>query len=363
MKIAIDISQIVYETGVSHYVRNLVTNLLKIDKDNSYILFAGSLRRKVDIEKFASTLSGNFELKVFPLPPTLLSFLWNNLHVFPIEKLIGPVDIFHTSDWAEAPSSAFKVTTVHDLAPILYPNLFPRDAIRNIVETHKLRLSWVKKESKRVIVPSEATKNDLVQLGFNADVIRVTPEAVSTNFKKAIEEEIVAVKRKYQISGDYVLSVGMNPRKNTQRIIDAFEKSRYGKDLKLVFIGTPKYITVQEGRNVRIVGHVENSELSVLYSGAKALIYPSLYEGFGLPILEAFACECPVVTSNVSSLKEVAGKAAALVDPYDVNSIVEGIEKVLRGPKGFIEKGVARVKEFSWEETARKTLGVYNELK
>jgi len=361
MKIAIDISQIVYETGVSHYTKNLVTNLLKIDQDNSYILFAGSLRRKTDIQKFADSLSGNFELKVFPLPPTVLSFMWNNLHILPIEKLIGKIDILHTSDWAESPSSAFKVTTVHDLAPILYPNLFPRDIVRNIVNTHKLRLSWVMKESNRIVVPSEATKKDLAKLGFNEKIIRVIPEAVSPNFKKATDEEILALKKKYKISGDYVLSVGMNPRKNTQRIIEAFDKSRYGKDLKLVFIGLPKYISVQENRNIRIVGHVKNEELNILYSGAKALIYPSLYEGFGLPILEAFACECPVVTSNISSLAEVAGDAAVLVDPYDVNSIAEGIEKALRGPKGLIEKGLERIKDFSWEKTARMTLAVYNE--
>jgi len=157
--------------------------------------------------------------------------------------------------------------------------------------------------------------------------------------------------------------VGMNPRKNTQRIIEAFDKSRYGKDLKLVFIGLPKYINVQESRNVRIVGHVKNEEVNVLYSGAKALVYPSLYEGFGLPILEAFACGCPVVTSNLSSLAEVAGNAAILVDPYDVSSITDGIEKALKGPKGLIEKGLARIKDFSWEKTALKTLAVYNEAK
>ncbi len=361
MRVGIDISQIVYETGVSHYVRNLVTNLLKTDKDNKYVLFAGSLRRRADIEKFTSTLQGNFELKILPLPPIILSLLWNNLHVLPIEKLIGPIDVFHTSDWAEAPSTSYKVTTVHDLAPLLYPNLFPRDLIRNIVDTHRLRLSWVRKESKRVIVPSYSTKEDLVKLGLPENIIRVIPEAVSGNFKKASEEEVVALKRKYKIAGDYVLAVGMNPRKNTQRIIDAFEKARYGRDLKLVFIGSSKYISVSEGRNIRIAGHVKTEELSIFYSGAKALVYPSLYEGFGLPILEAFSCECPVVTSNISSLSEVAGDAAILVDPYDVTSIAEGIKKAMVAPKTFIPKGLRRIQDFSWEKTAKMTLEVYRE--
>mgnify|MGYP001567056339 FL=1 len=361
MKIGIDISQIVYETGVSYYVKNLVTNLLKIDKENHYVLFAGSLRRKADIVKFAGTLPGNFELKVFPLPPTVLSFLWNNLHILPIEKLIGQVDVFHSSDWAEAPSSSFKVTTVHDLAPILYPNLFPKDIIRNIVNTHRLRLFWVAKESKRVIVPSNSTKDDLVKLGFNESIVRVIPEAVSGNFKKASAEEIIDLKRKYKISGDYILSVGVNPRKNTERIIKAFDKAGSGRDLKLVFIGLPKYMKVVEGRNIRIAGHVKNNELSIFYSGAKTLVYPSLYEGFGLPILEAFSCQCPVITSDISSLVEVAGDAAVLVDPYDVNSIADGIEKALRGPKGLIEKGLEQVKKFSWTKTAEETLKVYRE--
>jgi glycosyltransferase involved in cell wall biosynthesis len=120
---------------------------------------------------------------------------------------------------------------------------------------------------------------------------------------------------------------------------------------------------IKESRNIRILGNVTQKDLIGLYSGAKALVYPSLYEGFGLPILEAFACGCPVVTSNISSMAEVAGDAAALVDPDSVESIGEGIEKVLRGPKSYIEKGLKRVKDFSWEKTARMTLEVYKESK
>lgn len=361
MKIGIDISQIVYETGVSHYVRNLVTNLLKIDKKNQYILFAGTLRRKKDIENFVSNLSGNFELRVFSIPPTALGFLWNSVHILPIEKFIGDIDVFHTSDWAEAPSSSFKVTTVHDLAPLLYPGLFPRDIIRNIVNTHKRRLLWVKKEDKRIIVPSEATKEDLIKLGFPGEIIRVIPEAVSGIFKKASSDKIEDLKKRYQISGDYILSVGVNPRKNTDRIIKAFDKARSGKDLKLVLIGDPKYMKVPESRNIRLAGKVETEDLSVFYSGAKALIYPSLYEGFGLPVLEAFACGCPVVTSAVSSLSEVAGDAAVLVDPYDVDSISAGIKKALSAPKTYISKGLKRIEDYSWEKTAEQTLKVYEE--
>jgi len=355
MKIAIDISQVIYGTGVSVYTKNLVDNLLKIDKENEYILFAGSLRRKGDV------LSMYPSAKVFPIPPTLADLLWNRLHKFPIEKLIGQIDVFHTSDWAEPPSSAFKVTTVHDLAPFLYPNLFPRDIIRNIVDVHRHKLSWVREETKRIIVPTLATKKDLINLDFKEEMIRVIPESIPGNFKKIEKEKITKVLRKHKIFGDYVLSVGVDPRKNTENIIKAFEHSSAGRDLKMVLVGSPKYMKIKDARNVRILGKVETDDLIALYSGASALIYPSLYEGFGLPILEAMACGCPVVTSNISSMAEVAGDAAILVDPYKVDSISDGIEKVLRGPKSYIEKGLKRVQDFSWEKTARATLEVYKE--
>ena len=107
------------------YTKNLVENLIKIDKDDEFVLYAGSLRRKQDILNIFP------QTKIFPIPPTLSNILWNRLHILPIESLIGKVDVFHTSDWSEPPSKAFKVTTVHDLAPFLYPNLFPRDLIRD----------------------------------------------------------------------------------------------------------------------------------------------------------------------------------------------------------------------------------------
>lgn len=355
MKIAIDISQIVYGTGVSVYTKNLVDNLLAVDKENEYILFAGSLRRRGEI------LSIYPSAKVFPIPPTIADLLWNRIHKLPIEKFVGNIDVFHTSDWSEPPSNAFKVTTVHDLAPFLFPNLFPRDIIRNIVDTHRNKLLWVKKETKRIIVPTVSTKNDLISLGFREDIVRVIPESISKDFKKLQIDDVTKILRKYKIFGDYVLAVGMDPRKNTERIIKAFEHTSAGRDFKLVFVGSPKYIKIKESRNIKILGKVASDDLVGFYSGAKALIYPSLYEGFGLPILEAMACGCPVVTSNISSMAEVAGDAAMLVDPTETDSISDGIEKVIRGPKSYIEKGLNRVQDFSWEKTAKMTLDVYRE--
>lgn len=348
MKIALDISQIIYGTGVSRYTQNLVSSLLAIDKDNDYILFGGSLRRLSELRKYST--------KIFPIPPKLADIIWNKLHIIPIEYLVGKIDVFHSSDWSQPPASAFKVTTVHDLAPIKFPKETPKD----VVSAHTARLDWVKKEVDRIIVPSDSTKEDLISLDFKAEKIRVIPEAPSVNFKKQAEGKIAELKKKLNIYGKYLLAVGASERKNTKKVISAFERVRPGEDLILVLAGRSQD-RVEGARGVRVLGHIDEETLITLYSGAEVLVYASLYEGFGLPILEAFASACPVVTSNVSSMPEVAGDAAVLVDPEDVDSIVDGIKEALKRKKELIKKGLARVKEFSWEKTARGTLGVYQE--
>ena len=353
MRVGIDISQIVYGTGVSTYTENLVRSLLKID-DNSeddFVLFAGAFRRRGDI------LEAFPQARVFPIPPLLADIIWNKLHILPIEKLIGNIDVFHSSNWAEPPSSAFKVTTVHDL----YPLKFPRMVHPKILAVHKRKLSWVIAESKRIIVPSNSTKGDLMELGVDENIIRVIPEAPS--FSKATEAEVVGVKKKYQIQGDYLISIGVTELKNIKRIIEAFHLSTAGKELKLILVGRPSHTQIEPERNIRILGHVPQNDLKALLTGSRGLIYASLYEGYGIPILDAFACGTPVVTSNISSMPEVAGGAAILVDPYDAASIADGITKVLNGPKGLIEKGFTRVAGFSWEKTAKMTLEVYREAK
>lgn len=356
MKIGIDLSQVIYQTGVSYYRKRLTKNLLDIDKDNNYLLFGGSLRRLGELKSIISEVSqGRSVIKTYPISPMMGDLLWNKAHTFPVEFLIGKTDVLHTSDWTEPPSKAFKVTTVHDLAPLK----FSRYTDPRIVSAHKARLRWVARESDRIIVPSEATKNDLLELGFKEKIIRVIPEA--PNHSPVSKKVVDQVKRKYKIYGKYVLAVGVNPRKNTERIINAFHLAKSGENLKLVLVGEPNFIKIEEQRDVRILGHLEETEVSALFTGAEALIYPSLYEGFGVPILDAFNCGCPVVTSNVSSMPEVAGNAAILVDPYSTDAIVDGIKKAISTRKTFVKRGLVQVKRFSWEETAKRTLKVYKE--
>ncbi len=357
MKIGIDISQILFRTGVSYYTESLVKALLRIDQNNDYVVFGGSLRRFKELKDISESFTGKVTPKVFPYPPLFGEIVWNLLHKFPIEKLISEVDVLHTSDWTEPPSKAFKVTTVHDL----YPFKFPKMIHPRVLNSHRRKMSWVLEETKRIIVPSQSTKNDLMGLGANGEIIRVIPEA--SVMEKADQIRIDEVKKKYQINGDYLVSIGVTPLKNTQSIVKAFHLAKSDKEIKLVLIGRPVGVEIEEERNVRIIGHIEKSEVSALLSGSQGLIFASLHEGYGIPILDAFNCEVPVVTSNISSMPEVAGDAAALVDPLSIQSISEGIEKILRGPKGYISKGLSRVKEFSWEKTAKMTLDVYNEAK
>jgi hypothetical protein len=165
MKIGIDISQMAYEkTGVANYLSNLVENLLKIDKKNEYVLFFSSMRGSISNFQFSifnKFSNPNFQFKKFIFPPTLLDFLWNRLHICPIEWFIGDVDIFITSDWTEPPTKKAKqVTIMYDLISLK----FPKETDKKIVETQKRKLKWVKKESDMIFCISEATKKDAMEI-------------------------------------------------------------------------------------------------------------------------------------------------------------------------------------------------------
>lgn len=361
MRILIDISAVVFGTGVSTYTTNLVSKLLEIDKSSEYLLFGGSLRSRDKLKKFISSLrSNNFKAKILPIPPTLADLIWNRLHILSIEKIAGKVDIFHSSDWTQPPSSAFKVTTIHDLIPLKFPEL----SSPKIISTHIARIKWVKREVDRIIVPSQAVAQDCLEFGFQKEKIRVIPEAPDPIFRPAKKYEIAKIKRKYRIFGDYLLSVGVGERKNTKRIIEAFEKVKVERDLKLVLVGETdidEYRRLLHSRGVVFLGHVPKKDLPKLYSGAKVLVYPSLSEGFGLPILEAFSCRLCVVISNIQSLLETAKGAALVVDPYEPDSIADGIKSVLNNREKWVKRGLNVLKRYSWEKTAKSTLKVYKE--
>jgi glycosyltransferase involved in cell wall biosynthesis len=210
------------------------------------------------------------------------------------------------------------------------------------------------------------------------DKIVVVYNAIDEHFRVTPSEEDVArVRERYQLDHQFVLYVGnIKPHKNLVRLIEAFaELRRTGFDeVKLLIIGDQisKLPALRRAvhshklhKHVRFLGYVSDQTLGILYRLASAFVFPSLYEGFGLPPLEAMASGTPVVTSNVSSLPEVAGDAAVLVDPYDVDSIVDGMRRVLTDPvlaADLRRKGIERAREFSWERSVEKTRQVYQEI-
>jgi glycosyltransferase involved in cell wall biosynthesis len=362
MKIAIDVSQIVYGTGVSNYVKNLIINLLALDKKNHYFLFGGSLREQKKLAGFFSQLPGNnFESKTTPISPHLTNWLWNRLHVLPIENITGPVDVYLSSDWAQAPTKKAKtVTIVYDLIPWLYPEtLHPR-----IINTHRKRMAWVKKEANRIVAISNSTKKDLNKIvGIDKEKITVAyPGLNKSKFSPQSQEKIEKIKKKYRLD-NYILGLGtQEPRKNFVQVIKAF--NNLGKNNRqLAIVGKYGWGEKINNKNkkIRILGYVPDQDLAPLYSGAQVFVYPSLYEGFGMPIVEAQACGCPVITSNISSMPEAAGEGAILADPKNNQEIVQALEKIINNRSfrnNLIKKGKKNANQFSWEKTAQKILRV-----
>lgn len=362
MKIGIDISQLVYKTGVSRYIKELVLNLVKIDRKNHYVLFGSSLRRQGELNDFLNLLGNRerVESKFYPLPPTLLDLLWNRLHKINIENFSGKIDLFHTSDWTEPPSGAKKITTIHDLAIFKYP----QDFNPKIVSVHKRKMGWAKKESSKIIAVSQNTRKDIQEImEIPEEKIAVIYEGAGSAFEPKSAGEIQKTKKKFGIKREYLLTVvTKGARKNLTRLIEAYQKIKTG-DIELVVVGSFN----QNDRRIKFIDFIaDENDLASLYCGAYAFLFPSLYEGFGLPVLEAMACSTPVVISSTSSLPEVGGEAAIYVDPENPESIVEGIEKVLNLSKEEYRemkiKVIGQAKKFSWEDSARETLKTYEEV-
>ena len=258
------------------------------------------------------------------------------------------VDLVHCPTYrGPIRSNTPLVVTVHDIAVFRHPSAFPawtRTYSRRVVPR-------VLQAADRIVAVSRFTANELVEvLGVPEGKIRVIPNGVAGVFSP---EGTAAV-------GEYVLAVGtLEPRKNLDRIIEA--TARLGYELRVV--GARGWGDVRVDRpGVRWLGECSDWELAELYRGASCLVYASLYEGFGIPILEAMACGTPVVTSRGGATAEVAGGAAVLVDPFDPSSIAEGIADALSRGEELAARGLERAREFRWDEAAHATADVYREV-
>lgn len=373
MKVAFDISQLVYRgTGVANYTKNVVENLITHD-EVEVVLFGSSLRKYDRLLNYYNSIKnlGNVKAYFYRLPQSFLSLLWNNLHLFNIDHLLPPIDIFHSSDWIQPPTTAKKITTIHDLVVYKYEEL----SHPYIVKTQKKRLEWVKKECDLISADSLATKNDIVDiLNIDPQKIAVIYPGVDKKYFPQNGKEIARIKEKYKIDGDYMLSVGtQEPRKNIEKVIHAFELFlkqpkiiSNNKRVELLLVGKIGWgNNTTLPKSIRALGYVEDEDLPAIYSGAKIFVYPSLYEGFGLPILEAMACAVPVITSARGSLQEVADDAAIFVDPDDINDIGAKLTNLylnIEKQEKMKKLGILQSQKFNWQKTSEQLISLYKKL-
>jgi glycosyltransferase involved in cell wall biosynthesis len=356
MRIGIDISQIIYEgTGVARYTRGLVEAILKYDKKNDWFFFFSSLRRDLDRDLKKRIRARGYKLILHKAPPTFLTLVWNSIHRLRVEKLVGKFDWYITSDWTEPPSDFPKATVVHDLVYLRYPETL--DPV--IEENQKKRLKWVKKESRLIFADSTTTGDDLVSLvDINKKRIKVIYPGVEV--EKTNKNKVSQIVKKFNLKKDFILTVGkIEPRKNFKRLIEAFTKLK-SKEAELVIVGSVGWDKIETPQpNIKFLGYVTDEELSALYSSCLFFIYPSIWEGFGYPVVEAMTHGAPVATSNTSSLKEIGQGAAYLFDPLKINEIQKAMEVLINddpGRKKLSREGEKRARQFTWKNYYEKLI-------
>jgi glycosyltransferase involved in cell wall biosynthesis len=359
MLIGIDASRSVAQkrTGTENYSLNLISHLLALQSEHCYRLY---FNRPPTCEFRIP----NSEFRIMPFPR-----LWTHLRLS-WEMARRPPDLlFVPAHVLPIVHPRCSVVTVHDLGYLYYPEA------HRLLDRLYLNLSTRHNAhaATHLIADSSATQNDLIErYDIKPDKITVVyPGYDKTIFRPVRDEEAIeVVKARYGITDDYILFVGtLQPRKNLTRLIEAYWKLK-ARSWKLVIAGKTGWLyedifrRVEEmdlEESVLFPGYVATGDLPALLSGARLFVFPPLYEGFGLPVLEAMACGTPVVCSKVSSLPEVAGDAAVLVDPLDVEELATAMERVLGDEKlraGLIERGFEQVRKFSWERCARETLDV-----
>jgi len=373
MRIAIDYrSALSQRVGVGRYTHNLVRSLSRLDQENEYILFSFLLKGYRSRILAASAPGSNFTLLSAPIPTRMTRFLANRLSI-PIEKLIGHCDIAHFPEPYPFRSRVGKViVTVHDVSFELMPEMFTRDT----VSIFRKQMEVVLRRADEIVAVSERTKKDLMDLyGIDCGKIHVVLHGVEESFRPMKEGEgLGEVRDRYGLPEKFVLQVGtLEPRKNHKRLLEAYRLmcEKHTAEHSLVICGKRGWLDEDiykaaggpglEGK-VAFTGYVSDEELPFIYNLASAVVYPSLYEGFGLPVIEGMACGRPVLTSSRGAMAEVAGEAALFVDPEDVDEMADGLRRLLYDEplrERLIKAGLERAARFTWEETARQTLAVY----
>jgi glycosyltransferase involved in cell wall biosynthesis len=360
--------------GIGRYTRELLRALATADPNSEYRLFYAARRPAHALPP----LPPNFHVTPLPFDDIWLVRLWHRARLpLPVEVVTGPVDIFHSPDFTLPPTTrrARTLLTVHDLSFVRDPGSATptlRRYLNQVVPRSVAR-------AHHVLADSEATRADLIELFHTPpEKVSVLYSGVHASFQPVTNEiALSAVRARHGLGhAPFILAVGtLQPRKNYVRLIQAFASvSRLSPGLNLVIVGGKGWLydsifaeVERLGLRQRVVfpGFVADQDLPALYSAARVVAYPSLYEGFGLPILEAMACGTPVVTSTAACLPEVAGDAALLVPPTEVDALATALDRALRDAglrADLVRRGLERASQFSWENSARQLLKVYAEL-
>jgi glycosyltransferase involved in cell wall biosynthesis len=375
MHVVIDYTPAVHQrAGIGRYTRSLVDALAQLESRHRFTLL---VLGRAGADRLPAHLPPAFQLRIVPLSDRWATVVWYRLNLpLPVDLLAGRADLFHGPSFTLPPALMPAVLTVHDLSFLRYPQ-----------GAHPPLLAWLSRavprslsRARHVLADSQNTRRDLIELlQVPCEHITVIGAGIDHRFRRVDDPaQLAVVRERYRLPPHFVLGVStLEPRKNFTGLIAAFDQLA-GRvdhaDLHLVIAGgkgwnyEPIFTAAEASpfrERIHFPGFVADADLPALYSLAKVFVFPSHYEGFGIPVLEAMACGTPVVCADNSSLPEVAGAAALLIDANDVSGITEAIERVLLDAPlrdDLIARGLDQARRFSWSDAARRLLAVYETL-
>lgn len=368
MKIGFDgrfIKQV--QSGNGMFTQLLLEGLARLDNENEYTVYLLEKGSFIEKKNFYLKLMGRFHAN------SQLRFLMT----FPMELSRNPVDIFHAIYTVPFNTKSRIVLTMVELSWFLNPDDFPGS--RLFLSQVRMVTRYSIKRADRIITPTQIIRSQVLEyFDLPEEMVEVVPFGLNEGFlQRSSPGAIDSILKKFGISGDYILTVGdLHPRKNLLRLIDAFNYVKETKKIphKLVLAGKALYQAEKiyeraysgtTKDDIIFTGYVSFDELRALYQGAAMFAFPSLDEGFGLPVHEAMASRLPVIVSDRGSLPEVAGDAAIVVDPLSIEDIGSAIYRIIESPSvrdELIKKGIDQIKRFSWEDSCKKTLRIYQDI-
>jgi glycosyltransferase involved in cell wall biosynthesis len=375
--IGIDItSAITQGGGIGRYTRELIHTLVGIQSPYRYRFFSAKPPAEFPVANPVPT-AVHTSYHPAPLNERWLYRLWYRLRLpLPVQWVTGQLDLFHSPDFVLPPVSGNIPTllTVHDLSFAHYPHVFPAPLVNYLNNV----VPWSIQRCTHILADSQSTKDDLMALWqVPAEKITVLYCGVDARFKPVTDEKVLtAVRQKHHLADSpYILNVGtIQPRKNYQMLIRAFAPVAQQFPHHLIFAGGKGWLYDEmmaevetQGLNGRVhfIGFVDDADLPALYTAASLLTFPSLYEGFGLPLLEAMACGVPVISSNTSSLPEVVADSGLLLSPHDESAWTNAIRQLLADPvqrARMVAAGFKQARQFNWHQSANQLLGIYSDL-